>query len=262
VTGVVLEVALNAGVLELTLDRPDAMNSFTVELHQELARALKDARNPEVRAILVTGAGRAFSAGQDLAEAQGSETGPGERLQRFYHPNILAIRSLEKPVTAAVNGVAAGAGLALALACDLRVASEKASFVPAFIAIGLIPDSGTSWFTTRLLGEAKAFEWLTSNRRLSAAEALEWGLIHEVVSPDALLERARERAAALAAAPGEAVGMTKSLLRRAVTSTLDEQLELERQMQQAASEHPAYAESIASFLTKQSAPRAGSVSSE
>lgn len=250
----VLEVALSGGVLELTLDRPDAMNSFTVELHQKLAEALQDARNPEVRAILITGAGRAFSAGQDLAEAQGSETGPGQRLQRFYNPSILAIRSIEKPVIAAINGVAAGAGLALALACDVRIASEKASFVPAFIAIGLIPDSGTSWFTTRMLGETKAFEWLTSNRRLSSAEALAWGLVHEVVSPEALLERSRERAAALAAAPGDAVGMTKDLLRRAVTSTLDEQLEFEREMQQTASEHPAYAERIASFLTK-AAPR-------
>ena len=245
-----LRSALSGGVLELTLDRPDAMNSFTLELHQELAGALKEARKPEVRAILITGAGRAFSAGQDLTEAQGSATGPGERLQRFYNPNILAIRSIGKPVIAAVNGVAAGAGLALALACDVRIASEKASFVPAFIAIGLIPDSGTSWFTTRMLGETKAFEWLTSNRRLSSAEALAWGLVHEVVSPEDLLERARERAAALAAAPGESVGMTKDLLRQAVTSTLEEQLDVEREMQQAASEHPAYAERIASFLTK------------
>lgn len=246
----VLDVARHGGVLELTLDRPDAMNSFTVDLHTALAQALEDARKPEVRVVLITGAGRAFSAGQDLAEAQGSETGPGERLQRFYNPNILAIRSLEKPVIAAVNGVAAGAGVALALACDLRIASDKASFVPAFIAIGLIPDSGTSWFATHLLGEAKAFEWLTSNRRLAAAEALEWGLVHEVVSSESLLTRARERAAELAAIPGEAAGMTKRLLRRAVTATLDEQLELEHQLQQAASEHPAYAERVASFLAR------------
>lgn len=254
----VLEVALNDAVLELTLDRPDTMNSFTADLHKGLAAALKDARKSEVRAVIVTGAGRAFSAGQDLAEAQGSDIGPGERLQRYYNPNILAIRSLEKPVIAALNGVAAGAGLALALACDLRIASEKASFVPAFIAIGLIPDSGTSWFATRILGEARAFEWLTSNRRLTAAEALEWGLVHETVSPDGLLARARELATALANTPGEAVGMTKRLLRRAVTATLDEQLEFERQVQQAASEHPAYAERIASFLAKQSDRGAGS----
>jgi 2-(1,2-epoxy-1,2-dihydrophenyl)acetyl-CoA isomerase len=246
-----LEVARDGGVLELTLDRPDAMNSFTVELHEELTRALEDARKPEVRVVVITGAGRAFSAGQDLAEAHGSATGPGERLRRFYNPNILAIRSLDKPVIAAVNGVAAGAGVALALACDLRIASEKASFVPAFIAIGLIPDSGTSWFATRLLGEARAFEWLTSNRRLTAAEALDWGLVHEVVSPDALLTRARERAVELANTPGEAAGLTKRLLHRAVTATLDDQLESERHVQQAASEQPAYAERVSAFLAKQ-----------
>jgi 2-(1,2-epoxy-1,2-dihydrophenyl)acetyl-CoA isomerase len=248
----VLEVARDGGVLELTLNRPDAMNSFTVEMHGELARALEDARHPDVRAVVITGAARAFSAGQDLAEAQGSATGPGERLRRFYNPNILAIRALEKPVIAALNGVAAGAGVALALACDLRIASEKASFVPAFVAIGLIPDSGTSWFATRILGEARAFEWLTSNRRLSAAEALEWGLVHEVVAPDALLARARERAAELANTPGEAAGLTKRLLHRAVTATLEEQLELEREVQQAASEQPAYTERVNAFLAKQS----------
>ncbi len=251
-----LEVTRDGNVLELTLDRPDAMNAFTVDLHKELATALKDARAPDVRAVIVTGAGRAFTAGQDLEEAQGSETEPGERLQRFYNPNIRAIQALEKPVIAAINGVAAGAGVGLALACDLRIASEKASFVPAFVSIGLIPDSGTSWFTTRILGEARAFEWLTSNRRLKASEALEWGLVHEAVAPDALLPRARERAADLASTPGEAAGMTKRLLHQALTGTLDEQLELERQLQQAASEHPAYAESVAAFLTKQPASTA------
>jgi 2-(1,2-epoxy-1,2-dihydrophenyl)acetyl-CoA isomerase len=251
-----LEVTRDGNVLELTLDRPDAMNAFTVDLHKELATALKDARAPDVRAVILTGAGRAFTAGQDLEEAQGSEIEPGERLQRFYNPNIRAIQALEKPVIAAINGVAAGAGVGLALACDLRIASEKASFVPAFVSIGLIPDSGTSWFTTRILGEARAFEWLTSNRRLKASEALEWGLVHEAVAPDDLLPRARERAANLASTPGEAAGMTKRLLHQALTDTLDEQLELERQLQQVASEHPAYAESVAAFLTKQAASTA------
>jgi len=247
----VLEVKRDGHVLELTLDRPDAMNAFTADLHNELAKALKDARGPDVRAVIVTGAGRAFTAGQDLEEAQNSDTGPGERLRRFYNPNVRAIHAIEKPVIAAINGVAAGAGVGLALACDLRIASEKASFVPAFVSIGLIPDSGTSWFTTRILGEGRAFEWLTSNRRLKAAEALAWGLVHEVVGPDSLMARAREHAAELASKPGEAVGMTKRLLRQAVTGTLDEQLELERQLQQAASEHPAYAERVAAFLSKQ-----------
>ena len=157
---------------------------------------------------------------------------------------------------AAVNGVAAGAGAALALACDLRIASAKASFVPAFIAIGLIPDSGLSWTATRLLGESRAYDWFTSNRRLSAEDALDWGLVSEVVEPDQVLATARERALALAATPGAAAAMTKRLVANAASTTLDEQLELERQLQQAASENPAYKASITAFLDKQSA-RAG-----
>ena len=247
----VVEVTRDGSVLELVLNWPDSLNAFTVELHREFALALKDARRPEVRAVLVTGAGRAFSAGQDLAEAQNSELGPGERLARFYNPNIRAIRALEKPVVAAVNGVAAGAGAGLALACDVRVASATASFIPAFISIGLVPDSGLSWTATRLLGEARAFDWFTSNRRIDAEQALAWGLVSEVTAPEDTLARARERAGQLAAAPGNAAALTKRLVGTAVTGSLDAQLELERQLQQVSSEHPAYASSIAEFLDKQ-----------
>jgi 2-(1,2-epoxy-1,2-dihydrophenyl)acetyl-CoA isomerase len=250
---VVLEVTRSDAVLELTLNRPEALNACTAEMHRELAAALKDARDPAVRAVILTGAGRAFSAGQDLAEAQSSTTGPGERLRQFYNPNIRALRALEKPVVAAVNGVAAGAGAALALACDVRIASRKASFVPAFIAIGLIPDSGLSWTAARLLGESRAFDWLTSNRRLGAETALDWGLVSEVVEPEHTLPKARERALSLAATPGAAAAMTKRLIMGAATTTLDDQLELERQLQQACSEDPAYQASIAAFLAKQPA---------
>lgn len=244
----VLEVSRKDAVLELTLNRPEALNAFTAELHGELARALKAAREPGVRAVVLTGAGRAFSAGQDLAEANGSAVGPGERLHRYYNPNVRALRALDRPVVAAINGVAAGAGIGLALACDVRVVSARASFVPAFVGIGLVPDSGLSWTATRLLGEARAFEWLTSNRRLDAATALEWGLVHEVCEPEALLARAHERAAALAAAPGLAIALTKRLVAAAVTGDLDAQLELERQLQQTASEDPAYAAAVAAFV--------------
>jgi 2-(1,2-epoxy-1,2-dihydrophenyl)acetyl-CoA isomerase len=253
---VVLEVTRDEGVLELTLNRPEALNAFNVELHEQLTAALRDAQKPDVGAVLITGAGRAFSAGQDLDEAQRSSLGPGERLRRYYNPNIRAIRALEKPVVAAVNGVAAGAGVGLALACDLRVAAERAAFVPAFIALGLVPDSGLSWAATRILGEARTFDWLTSNRRLSASEALAWGLVHEVVDAELLAGRARERARQLAAAPAQAVRMTKRLVRAAVSGTFDEQLELERRLQQLASEQPAYAELVAAFVDKQPA-RAG-----
>jgi len=248
---VVLEVARADAVLELTLDRPDALNSFTIELHEELSKALKEARREDVRAVLITGAGRAFCAGQDLAETQTQDIGIGEHLQRFYHPNIRAIVELPKPVIAAVNGVAAGAGVSLALACDLRIASEKASFVPAFASIALVPDSGMSWFAARLIGYSRAFQWIASSAKLTAAQSLEWGLVNEVVPAEEVLDRARARARELAEQPGNAVAFTKRLLRSALDVSLAEQLELERQLQQAASEHPAFAERVAAFLEKQ-----------
>jgi 2-(1,2-epoxy-1,2-dihydrophenyl)acetyl-CoA isomerase len=249
----VLDVARDGAVLELTLHRPEALNALTAELHAALAAALRDAARPDVRAVVLTGAGRAFCAGQDLAEAQDADTTPGERLTTLYNPLIRSMRGLDKPIVAALNGVAAGAGAALALACDVRVASARASFVPAFIAIGLVPDASLSWTATRLLGEARAFDWFTTNRRLGAEEALAWGLVSEVAEPESTLDRARERAAQLAAAPGDAAGMTKRLLHAAVTATLDEQLALEAQLQQACSEHPAYAQAVAAFLAKQPA---------
>lgn len=202
-----------------------------------------------MRAVIITGAGRAFSAGQDLGEAQSSSFGPGERIRRYYNPNIRAIRALDKVVIAAVNGVAAGAGVGLALACDIRIAAERASFVPAFVGIGLVPDSGLSWTATRLLGQARAFDWLVSGRRLTAQEALAWGLVSDVV--DDAVAAARERARVLAGAPGAAIGLTKRLMNAAVNGSLDTQLELERQFQQFASEDPAYMEQIAAFLEKQ-----------
>ncbi len=201
--------------------------------------------------MILTGAGRAFCGGQDLEEATapGSQ-GPGHRLGTHYNPNLLALRALDKPVIAAVNGAAAGAGVGLALACDVRLMAEGATLVPAFSAIGLAPDSGTSWFTVQLLGYARAFAWLTSGRRIGAAEALELGLADEVVPAGELLDRARERANELAAVPGRSVELTKRLLRSAGSATLAEQLDLERDLQQAASEDPAYRERVAAFLAR------------
>jgi 2-(1,2-epoxy-1,2-dihydrophenyl)acetyl-CoA isomerase len=247
-----LEVDEDGAVLVLTLNRPESLNAFTVELHEELHAALKQARRPEIGAVVVTGAGRGFCVGQDLEEVTRQPTGAAERLERFYNPNLRALLALEKPVIAAVNGPAAGAGLALALACDIRVASSAATFVPAFGAIGLIPDSGASWTSVRLLGYARAFEWLTSNRKLGADEALALGLVSEVVEPDALLGRALERARSLAAAPGDGVALTKRLMRRAELGTFDEQLELERQLQGVATQHPGYLAAVEAFLAKRS----------
>ena len=163
---------------------------------------------------------------------------------------MLAIRALEKPVIAAVNGAAAGAGMSFACACDLRIASDRAVFVPAFVNIGLVPDSGGTFFVTRLLGYARAFEWLCSGRRLSAAEAHAWGLVSEVVEADAFAGRAAELAAELAALPTRAIGMTKRLLDRAQGSSLDEQLEWEAQLQAVATQSEDFAEGVGAFLEK------------
>src|SRR5437899_3746097 len=196
-----VETSREGEVLTITLNRPDVLNAFTSEMHRALAGALKEARDPEARAVVITGAGRGFCVGQDLTEFRESPGDIGGRLRAGYHPNILALRALEKPVVAAVNGPAAGAGLSLACACDVRLASDAASFVPAFIGIGLVPDSGGSLFITRLLGPARAFEWMTSNRKLTAAEAHAWGLVSEVVEADTLGPRVAEAAARYAAAP-------------------------------------------------------------
>src|SRR6266487_3513819 len=197
---------------------------------------------------VLTGAGRGFCVGQDLTEFREASGDIGSRLRETYHPNVLALRALEKPVIAAVNGVAAGAGMSFACACDLRIAADSASFVPAFINIGLVPDSGGSYFVTRILGPARAFEWLTSGRKLTAAEAHAWGLVSEVVETDAVARRASELAAQLAELPTRGIGMTKRLLDRAVDSSLEDQLEREAQLQAAATQTDDFKEGVAAFL--------------
>jgi 2-(1,2-epoxy-1,2-dihydrophenyl)acetyl-CoA isomerase len=212
--------------------------------------ALKEARAPDVRAVVLTGAGRGFCVGQDLNAFKHEAGDIGARLRGTFNPNVVALRALEKPVIAAVNGAAAGAGLALACACDLRVAAASATFVPAFIQVGLVPDTGASFFVARLLGYARAFEWLCSGRRLSAADAHAWGLVTEVVDGGRLAARAQEIAATFAALPTRAIAMTKRLLDRAAISSLGEQLELEAQLQAAAAESDDFREGVAAFLEK------------
>lgn len=245
-----VEVTLEDGVQLITLSRPEVMNTFTRELHKELAEALRVSRGGEVRAVVLTGAGRAFSAGQDLEEVQREGGGNDDRLRRHYNPNAIAIHSLEKPVIAAVNGACAGAGLSLAAAADIRIASAKAKFVPAFVNLGLVPDAGCSWFLPRIVGEAKALEWMISGRRLEAEEALTIGLVSEVVEPDQLLSRAREIASQLAAWPGEGVGATKRLIRQGFRSSLADHLEREVQVQAYAASTPAYLEAMEEFLSR------------
>jgi 2-(1,2-epoxy-1,2-dihydrophenyl)acetyl-CoA isomerase len=245
-----VELGRDAAVLTITLNRPDVLNAINRAVHEQLRAALKEARDPEVRAVIVTGAGRGFCVGQDLTELREAPGGIAGRLRGFYHPNLLALRALEKPVIAAVNGAAAGAGLSLACACDMRIAADSASFVPAFINIGLIPDTGGSYFVTQLLGYARAFEWLTSGRKLTAAEAHGWGLVSEVVQDERLAARAGEIAAELAAMPTRGIGMTKRLLDRAASQRLEEQLEFEAQLQAAATQSEDFAEGVAAFLEK------------
>ena len=247
-----VETAQDGAVLTITLNRPDVLNAFNGAMHKALAGALKEARDALVRAVVITGAGRGFCVGQDLTEFREAPGDIGDRLRSTYHPNLLAVRALDKPVIAAVNGAAAGAGMSFACACDVRIAADSAVFVPAFVNIGLVPDSGGTFFVTRLLGYARAFEWLCSGRRLSAAEAHAWGLVSEVVDADALPGRAAEVAAELAALPTQAIAMTKRLLDRAAGSTLDEQLEWEAQLQTAATQSEDFREGVAAFLAKRS----------
>src|SRR3954454_10067467 len=249
-----LETSRDGSVLTITLNRPEAYNALTTSMHGALHAALEEAADPEIRAVVLTGAGKGFCAGQDLSEFRGLEHDVGEHLEATYHPNVRAIRALEKPVIAAVNGAAAGAGLSLACVCDMRIAADNAVFVPGFIGIGLIPDSGGSYFIARLLGPSRAFSWMTSNRRLMAAEAHAWGLVSEVVEADSFAARVAEHAAELAAAPTRAIAMTKRLYDEAATSTLEEQLEREAEAQAQAAQTDDFREGVAAFGEKR-APR-------
>jgi 2-(1,2-epoxy-1,2-dihydrophenyl)acetyl-CoA isomerase len=255
----VVEVTRAAGVLTITLNRPDVLNALNREVHAGIHSALEQASADEaVRAVVITGAGRGFCVGQDLQEFSGGAGDVAQNLRESYHRNVLAIRALEKPVIAAVNGVAAGAGMSLALACDVRIASRSASFVPAFIKIGLVPDSGGTWLVRRLLGAARAFEWLTTGRRLGADEAREWGLVSEVVEDEEFAARAQEVAELYAAMPTRAVWHTKRLLDTAESSTFADQLEREATTQAELTRTPDFREGVAAFLEKREAAFTGS----
>jgi 2-(1,2-epoxy-1,2-dihydrophenyl)acetyl-CoA isomerase len=242
--------ARDGAVLTVTLNRPDVYNAFNRALREALRDALAEAAEPDVRAVVVTGAGRGFCAGQDLREFQELPGGIRDALEETYHPNIRALRELEKPVIAGINGATAGAGLSLACACDVRIASTDATFVPGFVGIGLVPDSGSSWFLHHLLGAARAFEWMVSNRRVGADEALIWGLVSEVVAAERFAKRLDEVAEWYAALPTRAVAMTKRMFEHAYTATLEEQLELEAELQEAATQTEDFGEGVQAFLDK------------
>ncbi len=250
-------IARDGAVLTLTLNRPDVYNAINRAMHEGLAAGLAEAADPGVRAVVLTGAGRGFCSGQDLREFESLPGGVREALEQTYHPNVRAMRALEKPVIGAINGPVAGAGLSLACACDVRIASSGANFVPGFIGIGLVPDAGSTWFIHRLLGFTRAFEWMVSNRRLAAEDALAWGLVSEVVDADSFAARVTELAGWYASLPTRAVAMTKQLFEHAYAAPLEDQLELEAALQQAATETADFAEGVTAFLEKRAPSFAG-----
>ena len=239
------------GWRKLTLNRPDKLNAFTVDMHRALAAAIDDAAADEsCRAVLVTGAGRGFCAGQDL-EAIGSDAGGVRDLLRdHYNPLIRRIRALPKPVVCAVNGVAAGAGANVALACDIVLATRRARFIQAFCKIALVPDSGGTWFLPRLIGEARARALALTGEAVSAEQAESWGMIWRAVDDDALITEAERLTAHLATQPTAALGLIKRAMDGSAGNTLDEQLELEAELQLAASRLPDYVEGVAAFAEK------------
>jgi 2-(1,2-epoxy-1,2-dihydrophenyl)acetyl-CoA isomerase len=240
----------DGAVLTITLNRPEVYNAFNRELHAALHEALHEAKDAAVRCVVVTGAGKGFCAGQDLKEFGAVSDSIRNALEATYHPNVRLLRSLEKPVLAAINGPAAGAGLSFACACDIRVASAAASFVPGFVGIGLVPDSGGTWFVHRLLGFARAFDWMSANTRLSAAEALEWGLVSDVVPAESFEDRVAELATEWAARPTLAIGRTKQLFEHAFAASLEAQLALEAELQQASVATADFREGVNAFLEK------------
>lgn len=246
----VVRVEPDGDVLVVTLNRPEHFNALTVEVLFALTDAWAEAADPSVRAVVITGAGRGFCAGADLNSSGSGRSPATSGLRHTYNPHIVALSELKKPVIAAVNGAAAGAGLGLAFAADIRIGSEKTKFVPAFSRIGLVPDSGVTFLVPRLIGYSKSFEWLSSGRAILFDEALEWGLLNAVTSPDDLLDEAISRAHALAAMPGFGVGLTKQALNQASKRHLLEQLELEAELQPQAISAPGRAEARALMVER------------
>jgi 2-(1,2-epoxy-1,2-dihydrophenyl)acetyl-CoA isomerase len=248
----VLITEIDNGVLYITLNRPDKYNSGTQEMAFAFHKALDKARdNDDVRAVYITGAGKAFCAGQDLGEIvdpNGLEL--PSIVKDHYNPTVERIRNLNKPVVAAVNGVAAGAGANIALACDVVVASEGASFIQAFSKIGLIPDSGGTYTLPRLIGLQRASALMMLGDKVSAADALQMGMLYKVFPIDTFVEESRKIVQKLAKMPTKALGMTKILLNESIKNSLKQQLELEGRYQELASHTEDYKEGVDAFLEK------------
>jgi 2-(1,2-epoxy-1,2-dihydrophenyl)acetyl-CoA isomerase len=246
---------IEQGVASLTLNRPDQLNSFNAQMHKEVREALKQVRqNAEVRCLLITGAGRGFCAGQDLGDrnvAPGAAAPDlGESIEKNYNPLIRALRDLPMPVICAVNGVAAGAGANIALACDITLAAKSASFIQAFCKIGLVPDSGGTWTLPRAVGMARAKALALLGDKLSAEQAEQWGMIWRCVDDAALQDEALKLARQLATQPTYGLALIKRALNASASNSFDEQLDLERDLQRLAGRSEDYREGVSAFMAK------------
>lgn len=247
-----LKYTVDNGVASITLNRPEVYNALNDEITFELQDAWKNvARDENIRVAVLTGEGRAFCSGQDLKAASGTEKRSFmDSLHMRYNPIIRAMRNLPKPIICRLNGVAAGAGCSLALACDIIVAAEEATLIEVFINIGLVPDSGSSFFLPRLTGMAKAFELCTMGTRVKADEALQLGLVNEVVPAGKLDEAVKRYTDYYAGAPTKAIGLIKRMLNKSVTASLDEMLDYEAYCQEIAGSTHDYKEGVQAFLEK------------
>jgi 2-(1,2-epoxy-1,2-dihydrophenyl)acetyl-CoA isomerase len=240
------------GICSITLNRPDVFNSFNEEMSADFIDALKKASKDEtVRVVVISGTGKAFCSGQDLKDAKNSDQRSlSDSVVRRYNPKILTMREMAKPVICKLNGVAAGAGASLALACDIVIASETATLIEVFANVGLVPDSGSSFFLPRLVGYNKAFELITLASKVSAKEALDMGIIYKVVAPEELDNAVNELAQRYASGPTKTYGMIKKMLNKAYTANLGEMLQYEAYCQEIAGKSEDYKEGVAAFTEK------------
>lgn len=256
---------VNEGILTITLNRPDCLNAFNDEMSFELQKALKAAeKDPAVRCLILTGAGKGFSAGQDLrSRSVSAENGNGgtphlgDSIRKRYSPIISKLHTMEKPVIAMVNGVAAGAGASIAFACDMRIAASSAKFIQAFVKVGLVPDSGAAWLLPRLIGLGRAMELAMTGDTIDADTALQWGLVNKVTSAETLHEVTQQLASQLANGPTKAFGLIKRAMNKAMTVDLDAYLDYEADIQEIAGRSTDYREGVSAFLEKRPAQFTG-----
>ncbi len=256
-----IEYTIKDGVGVIRFNRPEVLNALNDQITKETTKAFKDAgRNSDVRAIVLTGNGRGFSSGADLTSndlnkhsKDGKPPGAGDHLAKIYHPLINQITSIEKPVIGAVNGIAAGIGMSIALATDLRIVSDKAAFTLGFGKIALVPDGGASWILPRLIGYNRAYQIYLSSEKVSAQTALDWGMVNQVVPHDQLMEVVMASAAKLATGPTMAFGLTKRAMRQAQEQTFEESLNTEIYLQNYAGRSHDFAEGVMAFVGKRKA---------